>query len=67
MKAHRRAVSFSVTATIATAALVGFVGVAAWVGHNQANGAREEAKSGHHMASLAEIQAIMKKAQESER
>jgi hypothetical protein len=63
MKAQRRPIPFSIAATAATVALVGFVGYAAMVGHDSANQPREVSPSAHHMASLGEISALLKKGQ----
>ena len=61
-----KSVPFSVTATFATVALVAAIGYAALVGHDHAAQGHDESKPGHHMASLSEIQAFMKKAQDAE-
>jgi hypothetical protein len=59
----RSSIPFSLTASVATLALVGLVGYAALVGHEQASQPRAAAPQGHHMASLGEISALLKKSQ----
>ncbi len=71
MKKAGRSDGFDLTPSnlAAAAATVVFVAVIGWVafaGHQQASAARETSKPSHHMASLSQIQAFMKKAQDAQ-
>lgn len=58
----------SLIASVATLVLVVLVVVAAAIGRQQASASRDEAKPAHHMASLGEVSALLKRSQsESER
>jgi hypothetical protein len=66
MKRTRRSDGFDLIATAATLAFTVAIAIAAYTGHQQANAPHDSAKSAHHMASLAEIQTVLKKAQSDE-
>ncbi len=65
MKGTRHPDGFDAKAVVATVLFTATIAAAAFFGHQQA-GERSAAAPAHHMASLAEIQAALKKAQSDE-
>jgi hypothetical protein len=63
MKRTRHPDGFDLKAVAATVAFAAVIAGAAFLGHQQAVAPSDGVKPAHHMASLAEIQAVLKKAQ----
>lgn len=61
-----RSDAFNLTAVAATFTFVILVAAGAFYARQQALSSHDGAKPAHHMASLAQIQAVMKKAQDAQ-
>jgi hypothetical protein len=63
MKRTRHSDGTDVKAVLATVVFAAAIAAVAFLGHQQADAPHAGATQAHHMASLAEIQAVMKKVQ----